>query len=217
MKRIKICAVITDNNTDVIKKAKKASDMFELRIDLVGSSWPVVARNLKKPWIATNRSRAEHGLWDGSEEERIIELRRAIELGAWMIDIELESPSLDLLLNEIKGKARCLISHHEWGGTPPVAALARTVEASLSAGAYACKLVTTARDFDDNIRVLRLFQMFPAAKLVAFAMGEKGILSRVISPLAGACFTYASIDGARASASGQLTIQDMRKIYRVIK
>lgn len=217
MRKIKICTVITDDNRDNVKKAEKGTDIFEVRIDLIGSSWPDMVRGLKKPWIATNRSRSEHGLWAGSEEERAAELLRAVDLGAWMVDIELESPSLDLILNKTKGRTRCLISHHEWENTPPVAVLAKTVEASLSAGAYACKVVTTAHKFEDNLRVLRLFQMFPAARLVAFAMGSEGLLSRVISPLAGALFTYASIKGARASASGQIAVQDMRKMYGLLK
>jgi len=217
MRKIKICSVITEDNPGTIKKAEKDTDIFEVRIDLIGSSWPDMVRGLKKPWIATNRSRSEHGLWAGSEGGRIAELLRAVDLGAWMVDIELESPSLDLILSETKGKARCLISHHEWENTPSLAALAKAVRRSLSAGAYTCKVVTTARRFEDNLRVLRLLQMFPAARLVAFAMGSEGLLSRVISPLAGACFTYASMEGARSSASGQLTVQDMRKIYGLLK
>ena len=217
MKKGKICAVITNTNLGAIKWAEKVADFFEVRIDLIGTSWPDIVRDLEKPWIATNRSREEHGLWEGSEEGRAAELLKAAELGAWMVDIELESPSLNLILKETRGRAQCLVSYHDWKGTPPVAVLAKTVERSLSAGAYACKVVGTARRFEDNLKVLRLLQMFPTARLVAFAMGEKGILSRILSPLAGAYFTYASIEGARASAQGQLTVQKMREIYSLMK
>ena len=73
MRKIKICSVITEDNPGTIKKAEKDTDIFEVRIDLIGSSWPDMVRGLKKPWIATNRSRSEHGLWAGSEEERAAE------------------------------------------------------------------------------------------------------------------------------------------------
>jgi 3-dehydroquinate dehydratase I len=217
MKRSKICAVITGADKAGIETAGQAADIFELRIDLIGKAWPEVARSLDKPWIATNRGISQHGKWSGSEEKRTAELFKAIELGAWMIDIELESPGLSGILSKAKGKTKCMVSHHDWEGTPPASRLEKIVKSGLSAGAYACKVVTTAKGFEDNIRVLKLIGMFPSARIVAFAMGQEGVLSRVMAPLAGAWFTYASIDDKAASAPGQVTVRAMRELYGLIK
>jgi 3-dehydroquinate dehydratase I len=217
MKKNKICAVITANDPSGIATAGKTADFFEVRIDLIGKDWPQVACKLKKPWLATNRSVSQHGKWNGSEEKRTGELLKAAEMGAWMVDIELESPSLKSVVRKIKGKTNCLVSHHDWLETPATERLAEVVQAELSAGAYACKVVTTARKFEDNACVLRLIRLFPQVKLVAFAMGAEGVLSRIMAPLAGAYFTYASINGSSASAPGQVTAQAMHDIYGLIK
>ena len=217
MKKSKICAVITGDNMAAVAKAGETADFFEVRIDLIGGSWPEIAGNLNKPWIASNRSAAQHGRWQGSEQERVSELLRAVELGAWMVDIEIDSPALPEILSKSKGRARCLASYHDWEGTPPLARLAKIAGNCLATGAWACKIVTTARSFDDNLTVLKLPGMFPSKRLVAFAMGSEGVLSRTMAPLAGSWFTYASIEGAAASAPGQVTVQAMREIYGLIK
>jgi 3-dehydroquinate dehydratase-1 len=74
------------------------------------------------------------------------------------------------------------------------------------------KLVTTARNSKDNFRVLSLYDNNINANLIAFAMGEHGISSRLLCTLYGnSPFTYASLDNALAP--GQLDIGIMKKIY----
>lgn len=209
--------MITGCDTSAVSRERENTDIFEVRIDLIGNQWQEVVPFLTKPWIATNRSVSQQGKWTGSEEERIAELLRASELGAWMIDIELGSEGITTLKNRVKRGTRLLVSHHDWSTTPPTVELAQIVNSEISSGAYACKVVTTATKFEDNITVLKLMGMFPSARIVAFAMGQHGVLSRVMAPLAGAYFTYASLDSGSASAPGQITAKNMREIYRLIK
>ena len=54
------------------------------------------------------------------------------------------------------------------------------------------------------------------AKIICFAMGEKGKISRLLSPTFGAYLTYASVEGETETAPGQMTIQDMKAAYRVL-
>jgi 3-dehydroquinate dehydratase type I len=65
--------------------------------------------------------------------------------------------------------------------------------------------------------VLQLIAGSTNAKIVSFAMGPLGMLSRVLSPLVGGEFTYASVEPDRESAPGQLAVVDLRKIYDLIK
>lgn len=217
MRKNKICAVITGSDRSAIVGAKDKADIFEVRIDMIGNKWQEIVPELKKPWIATNRSVSQQGKWTGSEEARIAELVKAIELGAWMIDIELGSEGFPKLISKVKKGARLLISYHDWSATPPAKELAQIVRREISAGAYACKVVTTANRFVDNISVLQLMGKFPSARVIAFAMGRDGIISRVMAPLAGAYFTYASLDEGSASAPGQVTAANMMELYRLIK
>ncbi len=211
MTKPKICAVIT--RSDPASIAGADADLFEVRIDLIGKDWLKLAKALTKPWLATNRLKAEGGAWEGSEEARRNELLKAVKAGASIIDIELSAPDLDEIVPQIKKKARCLISRHDNKRTPPPAALHRIIEDELAAGADICKLVTTARAFEDNISLLNLINAFRPHDIVAFAQGPRGQTSRLLCPLAGGAFTYAALSEEATSASGQLTISQMRQVY----
>jgi 3-dehydroquinate dehydratase-1 len=213
----KICVALVNDDITALNSIAPLADMFEVRIDLIGSEWRRVAAQLKKPWIACARRADEGGRWRGKEAERIKTLRDAAALGAAIIDIELATPSLDDLIKEIKGKTQCLISHHNIKETPPLDDLRQIVKRQLKAGADICKVVTTARAFSDNLTVLKLVDEFSSsAKIVSFAMGAKGQISRILSPLAGGYFTYASVGEGKESADGQLTVNDLREIYGIL-
>ncbi len=212
----KICAVITSSDEAAVAAAVPLVDLFEVRIDLFGEGWPEVARKLKKPWIATNRLPAEGGRWQGSEINRTKELLKAVDLGAAIVDLELATPNLIKTVKAIKKKARCLISHHDLNSTPSLDDLKEIINLQLDSGADICKLVTTANCIEDNLNLLRLYCEFRGQTLVAFAMGEAGVLSRVLAPLAGAKFTYASLQTGKQSAPGQLTAVQLAEIYGLL-
>jgi 3-dehydroquinate dehydratase type I len=216
MDKPKICAVIVSDDAEAVKKAEVLADMLELRMDLVGSGWQELARRLHKPWIATMRDSAHRGKFTGSEEERVDQLMQAVKLGAYIIDVELDCPALEDVAKSIKGRARCMVSYHNWDGTPNLEQLSVTVQRQLAAGAEICKVVTMARNVYDNLAVLKLIGLFPWIDLISFAMGPVGALSRVLSPLAGGYLTYASMDEDSGSAPGQMSVDALRKIYRMI-
>ncbi len=213
MKQPKICGSIIKVDEKAILRAAEHVDMFEVRIDLIGDGWEKLAKGLPKPWIACNRSAAEGGSWSGPEARRIEELLRAMELGAAMVDVEVRTKNLDNIVKLIKRKTKLLLSHHNLENTPGPEALRRVVRRQLDAGADICKVVTTATRFEDNAAVLGLFAEFPGTRLVAFAMGPLGMTSRVLSPLAGGDFTYASLTEGAESAPGQATAAELRKLY----
>jgi 3-dehydroquinate dehydratase type I len=215
MRRPRICAVIVNGDIAAIKRVEPSIDLFEVRIDLIGSGWPKLIEQLHKPWIACIRSIDEGGSWRGSESERREELLKAIELGAEIVDIELSTRSLKKLMPLIKNKAKCLLSLHDLKGTPSLNKMRETIERQLDIGADICKLITTAHGFTDNLTTLQLITEFPKTRVVSFAMGPLGFASRILCPLVGGDFTYASIAEGKESAPGQITARDLRKIYRM--
>jgi 3-dehydroquinate dehydratase type I len=216
MKRPKICAVVTENNTDAVKEIQQIVDLFEVRIDLIGDKWTDVAKVISKPWIACNRLTEEGGKWHESEPRRIERLLLAIELGASMVDIELQTKNLENIVTAIKKRAACVISYHNYDKTPPLTDLQTLLDRQLKSGADACKIVTTANDVRDNWTILDLISRNPGVSLVSFAMGPLGLLSRVIGPLAGGYFTYASIATGKESAPGQITVKELLRAYQII-
>ncbi len=214
--RPKICAAIVNRDTAAISSIEPMVDFYEVRIDLIGKGWREVAEGLKKPWIACNRRKEEGGKWRGSEAQRIKELLGALELGAGVIDMELATPGLEKLVREIKGRADCLISYHDLEETPSLDRMRQIIINQLAAGADICKVVTSARSFEDNLRVLQLIKLFPETRVVSFAMGAAGQISRVLCPLLGGYLTYASVEAGRESAEGQVTAEALRKIYGML-
>ena len=216
VKKPRICAVIVNNDLKAVKKVKPFVDLFEVRIDLIGNGWQELVKQLKKPWIGCNRSANEGGRWEGNEASGIAKLLEAIELGADMIDIELRTRSLKPAMELIKRRAKCLLSFHELKGTPPLDEMREIVQRQLEAGADVCKIITTAQRFEDNLTILQLISEFPKTRLVSFAMGRLGLVSRILCPLVGGDFTYASIEPGKESASGQITVRELRKIYEMV-
>ena len=216
MNRPRICAVIVTKDSELIEAIEPLVELFEVRIDLIGDGWQQLVERLKKPWIACNRSAAEGGRWEGNETRRIEELVKATELGANIVDIELETKNLAEVIPVIKKRAKCLLSLHQLEKTPSLDKMKGIVNRQLEAGADVCKVVTTAQRFEDNLAVLQLITDYPKTKVVSFAMGPLGLASRILCPLVGGDFTYASMEKGKEAAPGQITVRKLRAIYEMM-
>jgi len=217
MNKPRICTVLTTADTGMLHETGGITDLFELRLDLIGQDWPRLASLVDKPWIATCRPAGEGGAWKGNEQERGDELVQACRAGAAMADVELSSPMLCQLAPQVKKTSRLIVSYHNFEHTPPIEELARIARQAFRCGADIAKIATTARCLEDNLTVLGLARGFKNRQLVSLAMGETGICSRILGPLAGNAFTYAAAGQGCESASGQLTIAQLRKIYKMFE
>ena len=217
MRKPRICAVIVNDDVKAVKDIEPLVDLFEVRIDLVGDTWLDLVTHLSKPWIACNRSADEGGQWQGNEARRIEKLLQAVELGADIVDIELKTKNLAKIIPVVKKRTKCLLSFHDLEKTPSLDTMKEMVRQQLESGADISKVVTTARSFEDNLTVLQLISEFPETVRIAFAMGPLGSVSRILCPLAGGDFTYASIEKGKESAQGQLTVRDLARIYELVR
>ncbi len=165
--------------------------------------------------IATCRRIEAGGMFKGSLEEQAQVLESAVRAGCHWVDLEVESvteagrEALERFKN-----ARVLISFHDYRGMPSLWELRRRMG---RLPAQAVKIVGTARNLGDNLKIMQFMKSHHVAapKLVMFAMGPSGIPSRALSLKWGSAFTYASAGGQQAIASGQLPAAAMRAIYRV--
>ena len=217
MRKPRICAVIMNNDPKAVRKVEPLVDLFEVRIDLIGDGWQELVRHLEKPWIACNRIADEGGQWQGNEARRVERLLQAIELGADIVDVELRTKNLERIVPLVKKRTKCLLSFHDLEKTPSLNEMKEIVRRQLKVGADICKVITTAREFEDNLTILQLFSEFPEVKLISFAMGPLGYISRVLCPLVGGDFTYASIEKGKESAPGQITVGDLLRIYEMVR
>ncbi len=219
----KICACILPKNLDeAIRLTQKAenqgADFIEVRLDNLKPRDQLhdVANSSLLPKIATNRSRNHHGHFSGSETERVELLLSAANAGFEYVDIELFTPRLWQIVDEfVDSDTRPVLSYHDFEATSTTQQLRRILKNEMTNRAELCKIVTTAKSQEDNITILNfLHRARQRARIISFAMGELGKPSRILSPLFGGFFTMASVEQAAETAPGQLTIRELKAIYK---
>jgi len=187
--------------------------LYEVRIDLVGTEWRSIVGELPRPWIACHRSPSEGGQGSADVDERLAALEEAVAAGASFVDVEVAMPDVRNRARKLARNARVILSYHDFEGTPDAQSLRNIVAGEVQCGADICKVVTTCTSVDDNVRLLRLYRGVRQSGLVAFGMGPMGAVSRVLAPLHGASFTYASLADGHESAPGQLTVEHLVAFY----
>ena len=88
----------------------------------------------------------------------------------------------------------------------------------VATGADIVKIVTRARAWEDNLRILELIPKARAmgVGIIAFCMGPLGRISRIACSLMGGYMTFASLEKGQESASGQIPAPDMKKILEML-
>jgi 3-dehydroquinate dehydratase-1 len=170
------------------------------------------------PLIATNRSIKLHGNFSGSEIKRKKILLDAGEKGFDYVDVEMETQNYKDMANRLREiGVKPIISFHDFYGTPSLSKLNKILKKQIQNKAYLCKIVNTSRSFEDNITTFNFVSKASRnARVVCFSMGKLGKLSRLLCPLFGSFFTIASLEKERKTAIGQMTIQQMRNVYKIL-
>lgn len=224
MDRPKICVVITEKDSErAVKTIKKVlpydPDLIEIRFDYMENIGEIkkIRDVTNLPLIATNRIREQRGLWEGSELKRIEVLMSACEEGFEYIDVEISTCSIKSFSDKIKDLgAKLVVSYHDFSLTPGIDELYGIMQKELDAGADICKIIGMAKEIEDGLTYLRFILDNPDVNLVCFGMGEEGMISRIVSPLLGGSYTYASAEAGKESAPGQITISKLKSIYRIL-
>jgi len=218
---VPVVAATVNRARSLYLRAARRGLWTELRLDyLEQPDLPRLFRTRPGPVIATNRLPAEGGRWRGSEEERRRLLEEALALGVSCLDVELAADAAwRRELYARRGDAKIILSWHDFSGTPDAATLAATLQEMLDQEAEILKLVTLARQPEDNLRLLSLI---PQARdrgreIIAFCMGPLGKWSRLASPLLGGFLTFAPFSKKGASAPGQLTVNEVKRLWQMLK
>ncbi|MFH1421478.1 MAG: shikimate dehydrogenase, partial [Planctomycetota bacterium] len=197
-----------------IKAAAKLSTFIEIRIDYIKNlnlkKLIATAKQQKCIILVTNRSKKEGGKFNGSERLRLSLLEQASILGTDFVDIELSSYSKF----QLHGKSKLIVSYHNTAGMP--SDLNQIYKSLSKTKADIIKIAVTANDFGDNLKMLELIEK-SRKPAIAFCMGGAGIFSRVMSLSCGAPFTYVSLAKGLESAEGQLSFDEMSKLYKADK
>lgn len=209
-----ICVSIGERSLAVTQRQLRSHSFVELRIDLVRPSMRDLPSLFprRKSVIATCRP----GPW--SDSKRLEYLLKAVELGASYVDIELDSPKRfrDKISRAASNRGcRIIVSHHDFRRTPPGSRLRIIARRAFDAGADTVKIACYVRTLHDNAHLLGLLgESRWSGRLVVVGMGELGRITRIAAPMLGAPFTFASAGTGRETASGQLSAQALKQIWR---
>jgi len=228
-------------NKKIIETAlDKRPDLIEFRFDYINEAKFITPSLLKEimnvippkiPKIFTFRRKQEGGQYDFSMNERLDVLRHLIEVKPDYLDIEINSESeilkaiIDLAYDN---KVRLIFSYHDFEKSVTYEETAEILNRfdeklkhELSIDVYKIngsifKIIFTAQIFDDNVEVLNICKKLfrQDKKFVCFAMGEIGLLSRILCVKFGSLWTYGSLE--EKTAPGQIKIEKIREIHQLL-
>jgi 3-dehydroquinate dehydratase-1 len=210
---------------DVTPKTVEAAkslgmDLAELRIDLFTNREPahvlhVITRFQGVPLLATIRSSAEGGQWNGPDAD-CLALIEAILPSVDAVDIELSSEAIVDVVIRAAHECRkpAVVSYHNFTTTPPLEQLQRIADTARDRGADIVKVATHCTTRDDLRTLTRLLLAQEDKPTVAIGMGPRGATSRVLFPALGSLFTFAS--HGEPTAPGQFSLEETRRLLKTL-
>src|SRR6266699_3350564 len=217
----RICAVVAASTaaemSKMVRSALRQTRTVELRLDWLSSDaerarfldWLGKGQPRKATFLATCRRREGGGKFAGAVDRELYWLIQAREAGCQWCDVEVET------LRKLPGQSireypvpqRVMLSLHDFDRTPD---LPRTVSPPANGGVDAVKIAAEARTIRDSIRLLRLARK--SKNFIAAPMGEIGLPARILALREGSALAYAPV--AAATAPGQVSLHDMKNLYR---
>lgn len=203
---------------------QQGADAVELRLDFLSdplTDSPALVREVAgvADVVATTRASWEGGLYAGSESSRINVLLSAASAGAAFVDCELECEAASRIKCLLPDTTQLILSWHVFERSPPVDELMRAHSYALDADADVVKLAVSASRIEDVANVATALQQASAhqspARTVGLAMGEAGVVTRLLAGKFGSAFTFGSVDGGSEAAPGQVTLHELRHLYGV--
>ena len=154
--------------------------------------------------------------WKGSESESISLLEKAASDSNHpaFIDIELNH---FYPININVEKTKLIVSYHNFNETPDDSVLESIFDKAVSKNADIVKIATKAVSLEDSERLLNFTERNKRHKdLIVIGMGENGRTTRIYGPAKGSYLTFACLSEENATASGQMTVEQLRKAWQSI-
>lgn len=216
---VPVCAKSLVELEEAYARARQYADIVELRLDCLDSVAEFKKLPLPGPMILTFRPSEQGGYRELTRAQREAFWRSNWSFAAnsafdrdadLLFDIEYDlvsTSSLDL--------SRVIVSHHDFSGVPDD--LEKIYEQLAATPARILKIAVHANDIADCIRVFKLLDRAREENrdVIAIAMGNAGIATRILGPSRGAYLTYGSLEDESATAPGQVNARQLRSVYRI--
>ena len=208
---------------EAMNLAAQTADIVELRLDGLGDL-DAAARFLATDWkkincpaILTLRDPAQGGRSAAltfEDRKRFWSSGNKIPADTY-VDLEIDLVA-DYMAN---GQApfdwrQVICSHHDFVGSQNPGPVFERLTAT---PAGIIKLAVQANDAAGCIPILNLLERARRAgrDMIAIAMGDAGLMTRILGPAYGSFLTYGSSDEEKKTAPGQKTAREMRDLYRI--
>lgn len=230
-----VCQPIAAQNIqDLIDQVKvvvlSEPDLIEWRADsyldldkILSAGYELRKRANNIPIIFTLRHVQEGGARHISQDVRLEVIKEIIKAGlADVIDIEMinEQDFITELKRDVdEYNVKLILSYHDFKSTPDEEFIVAKLKRAQELGADIAKLAVMPNDYRDVLCLLNA--TYKARKdtldipIITISMGTMGIISRIAGGIFGSDVTFAA--GTVSSAPGQMRIEDLRNILRMME
>lgn len=233
---VPVCVRTVAELAEAVNRAAEVADIVELRLDCLAieelqqryGEIRAIIDERRQPVIVTLRPAQFGGARPIDESDRLLSRMNgwygatAEGVEYWDLEHDLalklkkrEREGWDLLQGGSCDWRRTICSYHDFVGIPGDLETIFRDMASTSAG-----VLKIAVQADDAVDCLPIFKLLEQAKreqreLIAIAMGQAGVMTRILGPSQGSFLTYGSLDDDSATAPGQVTARELRDVYRI--
>jgi 3-dehydroquinate dehydratase/shikimate dehydrogenase len=222
---VSVCEQSALDLSGAVERAAELADIVELRLDcLAGAELDRALASLdslkaseRKPLIITLRPVEQGGLREIDSLNRVVFWLDRLDKeqrGCDLYDIEFDVACV-LMEKEGLNWSNVVCSQHDFTGKR--VDLEHLYQKMKEVPARIIKIAVRAGDATDCIPVFKLLERarLEGRELIAIAMGEAGLATRILGPSRGSFLTYAAKDAAHSTAPGQPTAEELRDLYRV--
>ena len=219
---IPICEMTLESAREKIIRASTQADFIELRLDgllpdeleRVGELQSLLDE-LKLSVIVTLRPAGQGGTRKLDFATRNRSWFSWPETAYVLRDMELDLVRLREANLSPAESDHLICSYHEFTGTP--IEIEHAYKRMASTPARVLKLATQAYDVTDCLPLFKLLERAgeEQRELIAIAMGPTGLATRILGPSRGSFLTFAALDQESATATGQLTVSELKDLYRI--
>jgi 3-dehydroquinate dehydratase/shikimate dehydrogenase len=214
----RVCVPVCERDLNALQnacaRALEWADLVELRLDCLNAE-PAdlvhVLDRIPRPVILTLRPSEQGGHRNLTREAREVFWKMQTTPGeaVWW-DVE-----GDLAHDLSPAWARTIVSHHDFSGVPDD--LDHIYEQLAQTPARVIKIAVQANEIVDCIPVFRLIERAhrESREIIAIAMGNAGIVTRILGPSRGSFLTYGALDDDSATAPGQVNARKLRSLYNI--
>lgn len=199
----------------VIRRYEKKADLFEVRLDWL-RDWKIDDLGFlrDRPVLLTFRPERHGGHYRGSDTERFEVLFELAKKGlAQWVDLEHDTPLH--VIEKFQPFVRILLSYHGYS-SKSIQMLEPVFELLCEKPRDAIKVAVEPETFADVIVFLNKADHWASrcGDAVWVLMGEAYTWFRILSPIFGSLWTYASPDGTHTTTGkGQITLEELVQVY----